>query len=347
MKNNTITIYDIAREAQVSPATVSRILSGNARVSQEKKERVEKLVKKYSFVPNAMAQGLSTKESKSIGMLLSDVRNPFYSSLFVGIEKAAVRRGYNVILGNSLSNDEVEYRNMEMLVSKGVDVIILSGGQADTISPDSKQIERMNNMAKKTPVIVAGTADYFPCSKIKIEDSTGFNNLLDYLLKMGHRKFALLGGIATKSPTHYKQELFKSYLKRNAIPIKDEWIIQTDHYGLEDGYKAAKHLITCSEIPDTVIGINEFVALGAMRAFYEAGYNIPKDISLAGFDNTYLSEISTPRLTSAGCNYDEYGEILMDLVFQVTMSEKRNQNVIVPTRLTVRDSCGISRNKGE
>ena len=118
MKSDSITIYDLAREAGVSPATVSRVLNNTARVKQEKRDKVMALVQKYNFVPSAVAQGLSNKITKTIGVLMSDVRNPFYSTLYVGIETAASGCGYNTILCNALNDPDIEYQHLEMLESK-------------------------------------------------------------------------------------------------------------------------------------------------------------------------------------------------------------------------------------
>lgn len=345
MKNEKITIYDIAKEAGVSTATVSRILSGKNNVSHEKREKVLSLIEKHGFVPNALAQGLTTKESKTIGMLLSDIRNPFYASLHVGAETAAIREGYTVILCNSLNDDEVERQNLEMLVRKGVDVIFLSGGRVDTITPDEEQVKLMSKIAETTPLVVAGTADYFPCSRIGIDDRPGMEALMGYLIGLGHKRFALLGGTSIKSPTYKKQVLFQEILERNGLTYHPQWVIETEHYDVSDGYAAAKRLLRQHNLPTAILGINELTAVGAMRAITEAGYSIPEDFSVAGFDNTYLAEISSPTLTSAGCMYDEYGEELIDLVIQAAAKPGLYKNKNVPSGVTVRKSCAAPRKK--
>lgn len=347
IKNESVTIYDIAREAEVSPATVSRILTGSAGVASEKRERVQRLIKKYNYVPNAFAQGLNKKESKTIGLLMPDVRNPFYSSLYVGIETAAVKYGYNVILCNALNDDNIERQHMDTLISKSVDVIILSGGLSDNLQCSGEQLEQLKRAAEKTLIIVAGQMDYFECSTINIDDRPGMEALLGYLIGLGHREICLVGGTSTKLPTYSKQKIFKEILERNNLPMKENTIIETPRYGIDDGYYTGKKLFAEKNFPTAVIGINESVALGIMRAAFKMGLEIPRDISIAGFDNTYLSEISTPSLTSAGCCYEDYGEILMNQIVRMKTSETKIKKVTIPNSLTIRKSCGESaRNAG-
>lgn len=336
---DNITIYDIAKEAEVSPATVSRIMTGSASVSPEKRERVTKLVKKYNFIPNQMARGLTIKKSKTIGMLLSDIRNPFYSELYVGVEMAAVKRGYNVILCNALNNDDIERRHMEMLLGKNVDVIFLCGGETDNIKPSEKQLRLFSRAEGRVKIVVAGSADYYRCNRIKIDDAAGFSGLIDYLYDLGHRKFALIGGDKNKYPTAIKRNLFEKILQRKNLSFQQEWIMETPHYDTMDGYEAGMRLLRRKALPTAVLGINELVATGVAKAAAELGMDVPGDLSLAAFDDTYLAEMSSPALTSVGCDYEEYGETLLDLLIDTLERDTVDQVVAVSSKLSIRNSC--------
>lgn len=339
MKGENITIYDIANEAGVSPATVSRIMNGTANVAAEKRERVKTVMDKYSFVPSAVAKNLSSRESKTLGILLSDIRNPFYSSFYVALEVAAVRRGYNVILCNALNDEDIEKQQLEMLVNKGVDVIIACGGRTDTLVPDDDQVAFMNAVAQKVPVVVVGTANYFPCSRITTDIRPAMEALMGYLIGLGHRDFAILGGLSSKTPTREKQELFQEILKRNGLNCREEWIVETPNYQVSDGYEAGKRFFRRQELPTAILGMNESIALGIIRAASEANLRVPEDLSVVGFDNTYMAELCTPPLTSAGCMYDEYGETLMELVYRIVTEHEIQPMVTVSSGLTVRKSC--------
>ena len=345
MKRTSITIYDLAREAGVSPATVSRVLNNSAHVKKEKRDRVMELVEKYKFVPNAVAQGLSNKNTKTIGVLMSDIRNPFYSTIYVGIETAAIACGYNAILCNALNDPAIEYQHLEMLESKNTDVILLLGGGADDMPPSLEYQQLVHRIMQNTPVVFASEPNFFDTCRLLINDRPGIEALMSYLLNLGHNKFALVGGISTISPTYNKQKMISEILERNNLPQDENWIIETQRYEVDDGYQAGKKLFQrpLEEIPTAIIGINEMVALGVMQAAEEAGLRIPEDISVAGFDNTYLSKICTPSLTCVGCAYDIYGEKLMELVKKLVQDPSYREVAMIPSVLAVRYSCGQAK----
>lgn len=337
------TIYDIAAEAGVSPATVSRILNGTAKVSQDKRERVEEIIRKYEFVPNARAKALSSRTSKMIGVLVADVRNPFYASFYVEFETAAIAQGYSVVLCNAINDENLEKEQLKMMADRNMDVIVICGGRTDTLTPDDEQTVLMKKIADKVPVIVTGTGNSFPCSKITLDNRPAMEALMSYLIGLGHRDFAMIGGSHKKLPTYEKQSILREILNRNDLPCREDWFIETSHYGIQDGYEAGKKLFRREELPTAVLGINEMVTLGAMRAATEAGLRIPEDISFAGFDNTYLSEVSTPTITSVGCWYDEFGSALMELVNKVVESPEEHFETTVAAGVVMRKSCGKPR----
>lgn len=342
MKRDNITIYDLAREAGVSPATVSRVLNNSARVRQDKRDRVMELVEKYQFVPNAVAQGLSNQNMRTIGVLLSDVRNPFYSTLYVGIETAAISSGYNVVLCDALNDPDIEYQHLEMLGSKNVDVFLLLGGGADDLRPRAEYRQLVERVIQKTPVIFASGHHSFDACRLMMNDVPGIEALMAYLFGLGHEKFAIVGGRPTVAPTHSKLDTISGILARNCLPQEDGWVIETPRYEVDDGYQAGKKLFKRPRktLPTAIIGINEMVALGVMRAAEEAGLRVPEDVSIAGFDNTFLSKICTPSLTCVGCMYDIYGEKLMEMVKKLVQNPAYREAAMVPCGLTVRRSCG-------
>lgn len=165
----TITIYDIAREAGVSASTVSRVLTNKARVRPEKRERILKLIEKYNFTPNAMARGLVDTRSKVIGIIVSDVRNPFYSEMFVACEQAARKRGYTVLLYNSLREAELEIHLLEKLQEQRVDAVIQAGGKVDDLVSDPEYVDLVNSFPGRTPMVVTGKLDGTECYQVQID----------------------------------------------------------------------------------------------------------------------------------------------------------------------------------
>ena len=176
-----ISIYTIAKEAGVSPATVSRVLTGSARVSEEKRQRVQALIEKYDFRPNAMAQGLSRVETKMIGLLVSDIRNPFYSNLTVECEAAAYRRGYLLMVCNSLGDNSVEPYYLNKFYGQRVDAVIQIGGKVDELVPDPEYVDAVNRMAERIPFLTTGRLEGADCYRIGIDEEKSMALVMEYL----------------------------------------------------------------------------------------------------------------------------------------------------------------------
>ena len=148
MSKNKVNIYAIAKEAEVSPATVSRVLTNSARVSSEKRKRVQDAIDKYGFKPNIIARRLSGTASKVIGIIVADISNPFYSSLFIECEKAAYEKGYTVLLCDTFGNADLEENHLQNLREQKVDAIILIGGRVDELVADENYVKYINDLAE-------------------------------------------------------------------------------------------------------------------------------------------------------------------------------------------------------
>jgi LacI family transcriptional regulator len=180
-----ITIYDLAKEAHVSPATVSRVLTGSSNVSSEKKNRVLSLIEKYNYKPNALARGLSDTRTKVIGILTADIRNPYYAAVFIACEQAANNRGYTLILCNSLNDNLLEEHYLEKLEEQRVDAIILVGGRADELVSDQSYVEHVNKISNYIPIIVTGKLDGTDCYQVNLDQVWAVEIVMDHLIEKG------------------------------------------------------------------------------------------------------------------------------------------------------------------
>ncbi len=338
MSNNAITVYDIAREAGVSPATVSRVLTNNARVSEEKKKRVQEIINKYDFEPNSFARNLSKQESKTIGMIVPDIRSPYYSTLFVECEMEASRYGYNMILCNTINEISSESGHLHNLSEKRVDALIQVGGSADEVHPDSLYVNRLNKISRKIPIVIAGELAGANVYRVMTEKTHGMKELLSYLTGLGHREIALVGGRNTVIPTIRKREAYVEYFSEKEIPIRDEYIIETD-YSVESGYEGMQKLFSLNKLPTAVIAINELAAIGIYKALNEKGLRVPDDMSVVGYDNTYFSEITTPQLTCISYNLRTYAQIIMETIINIKSKQEDEKTKYIQTNLVVRSSC--------
>ena len=340
MEKGTISIYTIAREAGVSPATVSRVLNGSAKVSEEKRIRVQSLIEKYSFTPNALARGLSNVETKVIGLMVSDIRNPFYATLVVECEKAANERGYLMMLCNSLGSNEMELYYLEKFNSQQVDAVIQIGGKVDELISDTGYVEHVNKIASSMPVLINGKLDGADCYQVNIDEGQAMELLISFLIRNGHRDIALLGGRDNVKSTVDKRLRYRQMLWKYGIPVNEEYIIDGDSYDIEIGSEAMRQFIREDHpMPTVIIAINDFTAVGVVRTLREAGYQIPEDISVVSFDNTYIAETCMPRLTCVGYDYRMFGHLLIDTAVRAIRKEEPPRVQMVKSRLVIRDSC--------
>lgn len=339
-ENKTITIYDIAKEAGVSASTVSRVLTSSAKVRPEKREKVLALIEKYNFKPNALAKGLADTKTRMIGVLAADIRNPFYASLFVECENAAREVGYNVILCNSLGETEKELELLSKFREQKADAIIQIGGRVDDLISNEDYVEMINQIMSTTPVIVTGKLDGTRCYVVRIDAMKAMELLMNHLLEQGHTRIALVGGRRDVLSTFEKHQRYKQILKENMIEYDPQLVAEEGGYDFETGYRQMNEMLDKGVDLTAVIAINDFSAMGVMRSINEHGLQIPDDISVVSYDNTYMAEMAMPKLTSIDYNYKEYGRKLIDTATAMIEGRKAGQLRMVTPTLVVRGSSG-------
>lgn len=339
-ENKTITIYDIAKEAGVSPSTVSRVLTNSANVRSEKKEKVQALIEKYNFKPNALAKGLADTKTRTIGVLAADIRNPYYAALFVSIEKAARETEYTVLLCNSLGVTDTEKELLGKLQEQRVDAIIQLGGRVDDLVSNEEYVELINQVMATTPVVVTGKLDGTRCNVVRIDSMQAMELLMEHLISLGHRKIALIGGSKHVLATFEKLQRYKQILKEQLIEFDAELVAEDTGYDFESGYLAMNEMLDNGVRPTAVIAINDFSAMGIMKSLFEHNMKVPQDISLVSYDNTYMAEMAIPRLTSIDYNYDEFGKKLVDTAVSLIEKKKTGRVRMVNPTLVVRESSG-------
>lgn len=340
--NKSITIYDIAKEAGVSASTVSRVLTNSANVRSEKREKVLKLIEKYNFKPNALAKGLADTKSRTIGILAADIRNPYYATLFIACERAARAANYTVVLCNSLGVTETEKELLAKLQEQRVDAIIQLGGRIDDLVSDEEYVELVNQVMTTTPVVVSGKLDGTGCNAVRIDSMQSMELLMEHLINLGHERIALIGGRKDVLATFEKMQRYKLILKENHISFDEELVADDTGYEFASGYQAMNEMLEKNINMTAVIAINDFSAMGIMKSIQEHGLRVPEDISVVSYDNTYMAEMCTPRLTSIDYNYDEFGRKLVDTAISLVEGRKVGRLRMVTPTLVVRESSGFA-----
>lgn len=336
MKQNA-TIIDIAKRAGVSSATVSRVINGTGRVQDKTRERVEEAIREMHYQPNLMAKNLSTVHSDVIGMLVSDVRNPFYANIFVECEKYANEKGYSLHMCNYQNSEEMEFRYYNLLMAQRACAIIHIGGSIDRKNINTSFRARLQEISEKIPVVTSVPVEGTGCRCVKLDNRRSMQALMEHLMELGHEKIALAGGLPEMRSTFERRECYHEILRQRGL--KYQLIVGSGTYDIQGGYLAAREILRGDELPTAVIAMNDFLAIGVVQAIQEQGLRIGRDISVASFDNTYLSEISQPEITSVGNDYYVFSRAVIDMVMDLLQKKPVEDILDLPIQLAPRESC--------
>jgi len=341
MRKGNITIYDIAKEANVSPATVSRVLTGNAKVRPETMRKIEDVIDKYNFRPNSLARSLLQKQSNTIGFILPDINHPFFSTFVQKSEAHALALGYTTFLCNAMNNSENESKYLQNLVEKQVDGIIFLGGRINNTAGDPKHAEEMKQVMERVPVVfVNGQMSGVDAHVVRTDEETGIIKLVELLVNLNHKKIGFLGGVEGISSTDVKKKTYVQAIKNKGIDVSDDWIIGNG-FNIESGEEAAAQLLSLHERPSAVICVNDLVAIGVIKVLTKFGLKVPEDISVVGFDDIYLAKHFPPGITTVTQNYDQLGQTAINILIDLINGQKAEKETIVPTSLVLRESCHL------
>ncbi len=337
--SSKITIYDIAREAEVSVATVSRILTGSAPVSPETKQKVEAVLQKHKFRPNKLARNLSYQRSMMIGVILPDITNPFFSTIFAEMQRDALASDYSLLLFNAMNSLELESEGLAYLSRHQVDGLIFMGGRVNEITLAERYQQELVDFAARVPtVIVNGGIQSDLVSVVQTDERGGIAQAVAYLTQLGHTRIGMLGGSDHITVTRDRQSAFRESLSQSGLGVRDEWVI-TDGFSIDSGVKILDKLLQQPEQPTAVICINDLVALGILKAARHQHIDVPDQLSVVGFDDVYLSAVSTPELTTVSHNYAALGSTIIETIVKRINEETAPASVLIDMELVVRDSC--------
>ncbi|MDF2538976.1 MAG: ccpA 3 [Herbinix sp.] len=347
-----ITITQIAKESNVSISTVSRVLNGNASVAPEKKKRVEEIIQKYNFSPSAIARGLISKKTKTLGVILPDITNPYFSSMFLEIERFALEAGYTILLCNTLfggsshgiRNTKEEAYYFQMMIDKQVDGVMIIGGQVDLITVEESYKQALKRLSEQLPVVVIGRKiDEIDCIFIQQENGLGVTTAFNYLYMLGHREIAFVGGQTNVTITEIRLNAYKNALQALGLEVDEQLISLSDYY-LEDGYQAMNNLMSRKAKFTAFLAINDNVALGAQRALYDQNLKVPDDIAVISCDQFLTGEYQIPRLASINHHPDILGRwVINTLINSIHGTGEPIQFSFTP-ELVIRESCGSAIN---
>ena len=335
-----ITIKEVAREAGVSIATVSRVLNGKDGIKPSTKDRVEQVIGKYNFSPDHIARSMIVKESKTIGLLVPQLSNEYWASLAEVVEEALWQQGYTLLLcTSSTRNDSLQKEKaaIHSFIQRKVDGIIYStsSGWSDSFLEFTEQIKRYG-----VP-IVAFDQKIQGLSQIYGDHLQGAMDAVKHLIQLGHRSIAYIGGPLV-SP---EREL--GYRNAHTIHdlVVDEALIYRGEPTFQFGNLAMRELIDSGKTFTGVFCGNDLIALGALQALESAGLRVPEDAAVVGYDDIHMAGLSKPRLTTVRQPIQEMGKALVEHLIstiETGNSPIQNRHLVFPMSLVVRDSCGAN-----
>ncbi|MGC6768590.1 catabolite control protein A [Enterococcus sp. LJL51] len=331
MEKQTITIYDVAREADVSMATVSRVVNGNPNVKPATRKKVLEVIDRLDYRPNAVARGLASKKTTTVGVIIPDVSNIFFSSLARGIDDVATMYKYNIILANSDGNDQKEVNVLNNLLAKQVDGIIFMGHHiTDEIRGEFSR--------SKTPVVLAGSIDPDEqVGSVNIDYSAATKDATDLLAKNGNKKIAFVSG-ALIDPINGKNRMsgYKEALTENGLPYNEGLIFESE-YKFKDGINLAERIRNSGATAAVVT--DDELAIGLLDGMLDAGIKVPEDFEIITSNNSLLTEVARPKLSSVTQPLYDIGAVAMRLLTKLMNKEEiEDKTVILPYGLDKKGS---------
>jgi len=329
-------IRQIAKQAGVSVATVSRVLNHPETVSGKTKDRIIEVMEEMNYTPNGIARSLALNKTSTIALLIPNIMNPLYPQMAKGIEEVVYQKGYNILLCNTEDDDEKERSYVDMLLEKRVDGFILISS-----SLDIKDIEKIKK--QNIPFVLIG-------SNAEIEDENlvftdylmGAYQATQHLIEIGYRRIAHISGPMKRLESIHKLEGYHKALKEINIDIIKNYIVEGNNE-VEGGYLAAKRLLQLEEPPKAIFAANDLMAIGAMEAIKCAGFKIPNDVAVVGFDDLNMASLVEPKLTTVSQPAYKMGLIAARLLLDNIENENKEdykQKIFLHPKLKVRKSCG-------
>jgi len=316
-----MSLEEVAKRAKVSTATVSRVLNDIAGVRNATRVRVLRAAEELNYHPNLHARTLAGGRSTTLGMIVSNMENPFFLDIFKAAESHAYTRGYDIILANTGYDSEKLVRNIRHMIGWRVAGLALVVSEMD---------QRLTNqlMELKIPVVFYDVGEPRKnITNIAVNYAKGIAEAVYYLHGLGHRRMAFVSHHPSLSPLGTREQAFRATVQEFAHGI--QWSIAADADTLEGGRRAAREILDSGLSPTAIMCVNDFMALGVMRELRERGIQVPGEISVTGFDNISLAEMSNPALTTLNIPREKIGLLMAEALTSPEPMEI-NQFVIEP-----------------
>lgn len=327
-----MSLEDVARRARVSTATVSRVLNNVAGVKASTRSRVLKAIEELKYYPNAHARALAGGESRALGLIVSNLENPFFLDIFRTLEQEAHAHGYEVLVANTDYDSQWLNSSVNLMLGRRVAGIALIVSEIDP-----SILDRLEERHVRTVVYDVG-APRKGILSIKTNYRRGIERVCDYLRSLGHSKFAFVGHHTSLGPLGDRKRTFVDVMQRCSPAVEFTAVSDSDDYA--GGRRAVQKLFASGFQPTAILCVNDFMAMGVLRQLRDSGIDVPGQVSVTGFDNITLSEVVYPALTTLHIARDQIGRQIFASLTSEQHSAAAQLEIVMTPELIVRESTG-------
>lgn len=325
-------MVDVAKRANVSIATVSRVLNGQSRVKPELAARVMEAVRDLRYEPNFTAQNLRRNVSGTLAILTPNITNPYYANIIAGIAQAAQENGYSSFLFNTEGKRELEEQILERLTKHQADGAILLAAELGS--------DWIYDYAREYPVVQCSEFDpRFPIPRVCVDNYKATQDVMEYLISLGHTRIGTISIENRFYSTATRLRGYRDALAAANLPAEEDYIrYATQGYTFKMGFKLARSLLAQEKRPTALFCISDMLALGAIAGAKEMGFRVPEDVTVVGFDDVEYTTMFHPYVTTVVQPCYQIGHTAVELMRGLVQRQQVPQEVILPHRLMVRES---------
>ncbi|MBV9037476.1 MAG: LacI family DNA-binding transcriptional regulator [Acidobacteriaceae bacterium] len=333
--SSRLSLEEVAHRAKVSTATVSRVLNNVGSVKNSTRTRVLRVAQELNYQPNIHARMLARGSSRTLGMIVSNIENPFFLDIFRAAEYDAHAQGFEMVVAHTGYEAEQLLKSLRLMIARRV------AGLAMIVSEtDRSLVEELSG--HRIPVVLYDvTTPVDNASRVRVNYGSGIRKAVQYLYHVGHRRMAFVSHHATLPPISVREKAFRETADDFAPAVT--WISRASTDGLEGGQLAARKVLASGFDPTAIVCVNDFMAFGVIRELREQGLRVPEDVSVTGFDNIKLSEYCFPPLTTLHIPRDQIGHIVADALLSGIKRGEPARDVMIEPEFVLRDSTGPAR----
>lgn len=311
----TVTIKDIARAAGVSHTTVSRALHDHPLISKDTRQQIKQLALKMGYVPSATARGLKTRRTRALGVVVSQIDDPFWSDVVHGVDEILHPAGYSLFIAATHRDKQREKEVAQAMVQRGVDGVILCAPQ---FSPEQSHLLRTYGL----PTVMVNNEGAIESRFLVFNDDRyGIRLITRHVIELGHRRIAFLGNRVGGRTTEEREAGFREEMQAANLTVEEDYVQLAPQGTPSGGFEGAQHLLALPELPTAIVCYNDFMAVGVYSSLFQAGLRVPQNVSVTGFDDIAMSAYVTPPLTTLRQFKRELGKQAARLMLRIQGEE--------------------------